>query len=154
MKEYMINIGEVKTFREPTVMTCYGLGSCIGLFLQDRISGLSGSAHIFSSKGTEREEGKFYEAKDAIAELIRQISCQIPYAPFFRAKLAGGANVLGSYSDVGDKNAECVISDLINRGVFISAKDVGGILCRTARFDSGKGTMMVRTPESRDYKIF
>ena len=154
MSSEMINIGEVKIFRSPTVMTCFGLGTCIGLFLQERFTGFSGAAHIFSSQEGDKEAGKFYEVKEAIDELIGQISNQITGTPFFRAKLAGGANVLGSYSNAGDKNAERVITELINRGVFIAAKDVGGVHCRTALFDSGKGTMMVRTPESRDYKIF
>ncbi len=154
MREHMINIGEVRTFRGPTVMTCFGLGTCIGLFLQDRFSGLSGAAHIFSAYERDREIGKFYEAKEAIDELIRQISNQLTSVPFFRAKLAGGANVLGAPNHAGDVNAETVITELINRGMFIAAKDVGGVHCRTAVFDSRNGTMKVRTPECRNYKIF
>src|SRR6478609_4263347 len=42
MIQYKLNIGDVVISDSPATYTCFGLGSCIGLFIQDRLTGLSG----------------------------------------------------------------------------------------------------------------
>ncbi len=146
MIEYHLNIGDVVTSSRNVSYTCFGLGSCIGLFMQDRVTGLSGGAHIFLP---ENEEGpldtsKFYNVSSALDEILNRFKLSGSDLATLRAKVVGGANVLGGDSQTGERNAESVLNQLVARKIFIAALDVGGTYCRSAKFQSYTGELTVR----------
>lgn len=156
MIEYTLNIGDVATSLKPANYTCFGLGSCIGLFIQDRITGLSGGAHIFLP---ENEEGpsntnKFYSVTTALNEILERFKFHGNNLTSLRAKVAGGANVITMSMQTGERNAQSVVSHLISNKIFIAAMDIGGTMCRTAKFQSSNGQLIVRTPQTNEYKIY
>jgi len=156
MMEYKLNIGDLRVSQhEAVTLTCLGLGSCIGLFLQDRTTGLTGGAHILLPEEVHTtNDGKYYSAALAVAELIQQFKMRGSQANNLRAKIAGGASVVAAGSQTGRRNTERVVSELLRNRVYIAAMDVGGNRTRSARFDSETGTLRVRVPETNECKIY
>jgi chemotaxis protein CheD len=156
MMEYTLNIGDVVTSSRKAIYTCLGLGSCIGLFVQDRSAGLSGGAHIFLP-GTEQESSgctKFYNVHSAIQEIRRQLKQQGSTLEALRAKVTGGANVINFNFGTGARNAESVLKALVEHRIYIATVDVGGVHSRTARFESETGLLTVKIPQTNQYRIY
>jgi chemotaxis protein CheD len=155
MINYTLNIGDVFISSQKASYTCYGLGSCVGLFVQDRVTGISGGAHILlpgNEKGIGRMD-KFYNVTGAMQEILTQFQIMGSSLTTLRAKIAGGANVIGGELLTGKMNCESVLKQLIDHQIFIAAKDVGGSCYRTATFRSDTGQLLVRT-ESKELNIY
>lgn len=151
----MLNIGEVKTFDFPVTLTCYGLGSCVGLFLQDRSKGISGGAHILLPDDNSEPGGTNaqYDVTRAFNKLIEQFQGKGSILKTLRAKITGGANVLNLSLNIGQRNIDSVVSQLVKHRIYIAASDVGGNVSRTARFISDSGALLVKTSENNFYKV-
>ena len=156
MTTYVLNIGEVKTFNSSVTFTCYGLGSCVGLFMQDRAKGIAGGAHILlpSDEAGPECKDKWYNVRHAIDRILDEFKTLGSGLEGLRAKVTGGASVLGINFNTGSRNTQSVMDELIRRKIYIAALDVGGTLARTAHFISDTGVMMVKTPVCSSYKIF
>ena len=155
MIEYKLNIGDLRvTQGKPVTYACLGLGSCIGVFLQDRTIGLSGGAHIQLPHDWSQADGKFYDVKSAIAELLSRFKGSGSSLKNLRAKITGGANVTVAGSQTGLQNIERVMEELNEHRVYIAAMDVGGKQSRSARFNSQTGVLTVRIPETNETKIY
>ena len=153
MKECVLNIGDVQIFDCPVTFTCYGLGSCVGLFLQDRTKGISGGAHIMLPDNDHgpSDSDKWYNVKNALEKMLEQFSQKGSLLETLRAKVTGGATLLNSMISVGEKNIQSVIQQLIKHNIYIAALEVGGNISRTAKFNSATGILMVRS-QTIDYK--
>lgn len=151
MKKRMLNINEVEVNGKPVVYTCYGLGSCIGLFITDRLKGLSGGAHIPMPFSLDASE--FKDAAYMINRLLFAFSVQGSDLNYLRAKVAGGAQMYESSSGIGQQNIRIVLQMLIDKRIFIAATDVGGKVSRTARFNSITGELQISTSEKKTYCI-
>jgi chemotaxis protein CheD len=147
----MLNINEMDVSDESVVFTCYGLGSCIGLFMTDRTKGLSGGVHIPLPQATGTSELK--DATSLINELLNKFRTKGSDLNTLRAKVAGGAQVYGSHSEIGFQNTETVLKELTDRKVYIAATDVGGTVSRTARYHSQSGELEISTSEQKKYSI-
>jgi chemotaxis protein CheD len=144
MKVYTLNIGEVATHQGQAQYNCFGLGSCIGLFLHDRLTGLTGAAHILLPEGERGPDSYgWYSANDAIAELVRRFRQQGSSLTALSAKLAGGANTLGA-EGTGAKNIESVVDQLRSLRIFIAGSDVGGTQSRTVCYETVTGQLIVK----------
>jgi len=151
MIEYALNIGEVVTSSGNVRYTCFGLGSCIGLFIQDRVTGLSAGAHIFLPDAEDADlisDGtKFYSVSSAITHILNQLHLKGSSLNTLRAKITGGASVINANMEAGEKNIQSVLASLKSNGIYIAATDVGGRYCRTAQFESKTGLLTVRKSE-------
>jgi len=156
MRKFQLNIGDVATASGNAHYTCFGLGSCIGLFIQDRVTGLSGGAHIFlpDAEASLKDFAKYYSVTQAIDEIIARFKMKGSMLDTLRAKVTGGANVLGVKSHTGIKNSEAVMKQLIERKIFLAAVDVGGSYYRTANFDSETGILNVKIPQLNQFKTY
>ena len=153
MRMEILKIGDVKVFDTPVVMKCYGLKTCIGLFVKDRMSGVTGGAHIFMP-----EAGAYDTALDvpsALESIRIMLSTMKHYGASLetlRAKLAGGA--IADSLGVGTRNTNTVVNALVENKVFIAAMDVGGSNSRTVRFIAESGQMEVRQLETNETITF
>lgn len=156
MIEYQLNIGDVVTSTGRVSYTCFGLGSCIGLFIQDRITSQTGGAHIFlpNSEAGPESYSPFSSVTLAIEEILRQFKLNGSSLQSLRAKLAGGANFLDCRFTTGELNVQSVTKELIAKRVFIAASDLGGSFCRTVKFESDSGLLYVRKPQINHYETF
>jgi chemotaxis protein CheD len=152
---YTLNIGDVITSSEKATYACFGLGSCVGLFIQDRLTGLSGGAHIFlPANESGPDTTKFYSAEAAVDELLKQFRLRGSNLTALRAKLTGGANVISVSADTGARNSDSVISYLKANRIFIAGLDIGGVHCRTAKFQSDTGLLTVKSAGTNALKIY
>jgi len=159
MIDHRLNIGDlIVSKNKDMTFTCFGLGSCIGLFLQDRITGISGGAHILLPSEIESPNifGQFYSVQSAINELLLQFKKRGSSLMTLRAKVTGGANVLSSDIEfaTGKRNTENVINNLIKNKIFIAASETGGQHARTAKFNCKTGELLVRKPDSEEINIY
>jgi chemotaxis protein CheD len=155
MRAYTLNIGDVITSTRPAHYTCYGLGSCIGLFIQDRATGMTAGAHIFlpENESAPGDRTKFYGAGSAITEILSRFKSMGSNLHMLRAKIAGGANVVGVNVSVGQRNAESVMRHLMMNRIFVAGSDVGGTQSRTTVFETETGALKVHLPGQKEYRI-
>jgi chemotaxis protein CheD len=150
MIERVLNINQVFVTERPAHYVCFGLGSCIGLFITDRLKGLSGGAHI---PLPSYNSGELHGATEMIESLLVQLYGLGSSLEGLRAKLTGGAQVYDCSIGVGAKNTDAVLRHLMERKIYIAAKDVGGTVSRTARFSSVTGDLKISTSRKKEYTI-
>jgi chemotaxis protein CheD len=151
MRHAVLQINDLHVSNDPIIYTCFGLGSCIGLFIADRISGVTGGVHIPlpHSAGC----GEFLSAARLIEMLLTSFSSKGSDLCFLRAKMAGGSQVYQSMIDLGKQNIVSVVGQLTERKIFLAASDVGGRIARTVRFNSVTGELSISTSEQKTYTI-
>ncbi len=151
MRSKVLSINEVDVTAKPVVYTCYGLGSCIGLFLTDRLRGISGGAHI--PLPDSNKESEWLGVSGMIDIMLENLKSMGSNLNCLRAKMTGGAHVLETMTNIGDQNVQSVLQQLMNRKIYLAAKDVGGKVSRTARFNSVTGELKISTSECKTYSI-
>jgi chemotaxis protein CheD len=141
-----VRMGEIEVSKHPDdELVARGLGSCIGLALVDRATGVAGLAHVVLPESTEgdREPGKFADL--AVPELIARMCRAGATVSHLEAVLAGGARMfeLGDL-DIGARNESAVRAGLARVGVMLRAVETGGDRGRTLRIAVGDGTVTVK----------
>jgi len=150
MEKWVLNIGEVKAQQQKGTITCYGLGSCVGLFLYDRKNNIGGGAHIMLP-GAGKEKSNNY-AEQAVEHLLDQMKSLGSDLQYLRAKIIGGANIFESSMQVGGRNIDSVKKLLTQKKIYIASEDLGGKNSRTGHFNLSDGTLQVSSL-NRKYNI-
>lgn len=152
IKEFKIGIAELNVTISPNKLITVGLGSCIGIALYDRNSGIGGLAHIMLPDSTAfttiNNSIKFADL--AIPILIEKMMNQGANKRGFIAKIAGGASMFNftdskMVMDIGNRNSIAVKQALTKSSIPILGEDVGGNKGRTMIFDTSSGTVQIRT---------
>ncbi len=149
-----VGLGELKVGnRKGQVLVCYGLGSCIGLALFDRVARVGSMVHVVLpdsrlSRGNDRQPGKF--ADTAVQVAIEEMVKLGAVTTRIQARAAGGARMLnvagaGSKLDIGARNIEAVRAALKREGIPLTAEDTGGNYGRTLQLFVETGRLMVST---------
>jgi len=142
-KQHFINIGEYHVGNGSGTMVCRGLGSCVALFLYDRVTRVSGGAHIFLPEALNSNDKQvaaylFQKVIDGMKELGADINR-------LRAQIIGGASVVKSNPmQIGERNIEKVKSLLLENKIFLATQDVGGDLSRSVMFDMDNGSVSIK----------
>ena len=145
-------MGEMHVTREPTtVLTCLGLGSCIGLCLYDPASRVGAMAHIVLPDSTGAKGGPSPRYADtAVSYLLQEMARHGASTRRLIAKMAGGAQMspaldADSIFRTGSRNAEATAASLASDGVLLAAADTGGHHGRTIRLFVRSGEVTVTT---------
>jgi chemotaxis protein CheD len=151
-----VRMGEIEVSkRTGDELVARGLGSCIGLALIDRLSGVAGMAHVVlpESNGSNTEPGKFADL--AVPALIEQVQRAGAVPRRLDAVLAGGARMfeLGEM-DIGARNAAAVESALARAGLRVRASETGGNRGRTMRLTVGEFTVTVKEAGGEAVTLF
>ncbi|MDA2938420.1 chemotaxis protein CheD [Acidobacteria bacterium AH-259-A15] len=151
---YSVGIGEIKVSRNPTVLTCMGLGSCVALFLIDGVARVGGVAHIMlpdsnQARPQSRGDGGQF-ANEAPKLLLRRLTNLGADESQVVAKIVGGANMFSSYqtgmlSELGERTVEIVRAELAALNIPLVGEDVGGHRGRSARFNLETGSVKIKT---------
>lgn len=149
----MIQINEVDVTDQAVEYICFGLGSCIGLFVYERLSKLSGAAHIPLATAQDSEGGQLMDAERMVEQLIQQFKSKGSSLVALNAKLAGGSELFPTSKPVGSKNIRTVMDLLIKNGIRVAATDLGGNISRTARFNSSTYELKISTSLKNQYSI-
>ena len=151
-----VRMGEIEVSRRTgDELVARGLGSCIGLALIDRLSGVAGMVHVVlpESNGSDPEPGKFADL--AVPELIAKMQRAGAVARRLDAVMAGGARMfeLGEM-DIGARNTAAVKAWLSRAGLIIRAADTGGNRGRTMRLTVGEFIVTVKEAGGEPVTLF
>jgi chemotaxis protein CheD len=149
MAETMVRMGELAASAVAgDVLVSLGLGSCIGLALLDRRSGVAGLAHVvLPASNGHANPGSFKFADFAVPELIGRVVKLGARRPMLEAVLVGGASMFAvskSSLEVGQRNEAAVRELLRAERINVIATETGGSRGRTIRVHVGSNTVTVR----------
>jgi chemotaxis protein CheD len=141
-------MGEMVVSSDPNEeLVALGLGSCIGLAIVDRTSGVAGLAHIVLPESNDRVDqvGKF--ADTAVPELIAKMRKAGAVERRFETAIAGGARMfeLSTGLDIGARNETAVRAALAKARVAVKAAQTGGNTGRTVKITVGDLLVTVRS---------
>lgn len=153
--EITLGIGEAKIFSRPVQLVCFGLGSCVAVFLYDTKSAISAGAHIMlPGRCSNAEISSTSYCVHAIEMMLNGMKALGCHVPFVQAKVAGGANVLQSQQwSIGKENIVAVKEELALHSIKIVGNDLGGAISRTVRFDSRTRTVETRSAYGSSYYL-
>ena len=146
-----VGMADLKTGKDPDILTTLGLGSCIGIALWDPVSRIGGLAHVMLPDSTKiRNNSNIAKFADTgITELVRQMETLGAPRKRLVAKIAGGARmfeVSGSTSvgNIGEKNALASKQKLKELGIPILAEDTGLNYGRTVELNCANGDYVIK----------
>ncbi|MDD5092898.1 MAG: chemotaxis protein CheD [Dehalococcoidia bacterium] len=154
----VVSLGEIKLSKDPqTVLTCLGLGSCIGLCMYDPIAGVGGMAHIVLPFSNNGAAGNAKFADIAIPQLLQAMREHNAVRSRLITKLAGGAQMIkpgtADNFNTGQRNIEAVKQILADEAIRVSAAEVGGSRGRSLKLFVGTGKVMVKSVGSTDVAL-
>jgi len=146
-----VRIATLKVVSDPSVLVCRGLGSCVGVALWEKGSGIGGLAHILlpSDEFSLKKDNPEKFADQAIDLMVHEMLKRGAIRSMIVAKIAGGARMFTSLVPqtdrvhVGERNVEAVKQKLKEVGINIIAEDTGGNRGRTMEFETKTGKVMV-----------
>lgn len=139
--------GEIFIARRPALVSTV-LGSCVSVVLHAPRTGIGAICHAMLPGGARDDDFRYVDT--AISYLYNRLITLCGGAGDIKAKLFGGANVLGSVvrggeaSSVGHQNVAAALQALDMLGLKVSAADTGGIQGRKLFFYSKSGEVFVR----------
>lgn len=138
----------------------YGLGSCVGIALYDRMSKVGGLAHIMLPDSTQARSVE-NPAKFADTGIMLMLADMIKLGASkanLVAKIAGGAQMFSfdKASDVmkiGERNAVSVREILKKNNIRLIADDTGGNYGRTVELNMATGMFRIKTINKGEKEI-
>jgi chemotaxis protein CheD len=148
----VLKIGETHVTRESITFKCYGLGSCIGLFLYDAHTSNAAGAHIMLPGAHDEElHAPTAFSSNAVELMINELERLGSIRANLRAKIAGGGNVANINTiTIGQDNIDAVRHDLVKRSIPIMSMNVGGTLVRSVQFYSATKELFVTAIDAKN----
>jgi chemotaxis protein CheD len=148
-----VGIGQFAISRDPaTVLSAYGLGSCVAIAAWDSQAHVAGMMHVLLPEppSTSKVENPARFATTGVPLLLRELEAAGAMRTRLRLAAAGGAQMLGALTKVGAlggigaRNSDLVTQTLRAAGLSLSATDFGGTAGRTLTLVVATGHMTVR----------
>ena len=148
-----VGLGEIHLSGDPNVvLTCLGLGSCIGVSAYDPVSRLGAMAHIVLPQGNEAdcEKAPAKFANSALPFLVKEMEKRGAVKRRIVIKIAGGAKIINnvpakSLLDIGDRNVTAIKISFAEHRLDLKAEDLLGKLGRSMWLHIETGVTRVRT---------
>lgn len=158
MSNIIVGISDQKVCRAPDTLTTYALGSCVGICLLDKETGVAGLAHIMLPDSSIMNNGASFNifkfADTGIVNLYNEMLHLGARKGKITAKIAGGATMFtisGNKFNIGERNVSAVRMHLSKLNISVIAQDTGLNYGRTIIFDSASGDLQVKS-SIRGYK--
>lgn len=155
-RAHVVQMGGLEVKRGPAILSCIGLGSCLGVIAYDSENRIGGMANVMlpTAFGTDDDPGTRY-ANVAVPGLVEQMVQQGADSSRIKTAIVGGAQVFKSPNgasrfDIGTRNRQAVVSECERLGVPVVGEDTGGDAARTVYFDLSSGLVVVRTAAGGD----
>lgn len=146
----VVGISDMNVASRPGVLITYALGSCVGICLYDKLTGISGLSHVLLPESSmcpnDRNVMKF--ADTAVQALIERMERAGASRMRLTAKIAGGARLFGGISgtiQIGERNIAAVKAQLTRFRIPLLAEDTGLDYGRTVEFHAADGVVHVKT---------
>jgi chemotaxis protein CheD len=151
MPDFVVGIADMAVAKAPHTITTFGLGSCVGIVLYDRIHKIGGLAHVLLPNAPANGNINLSKYADTAAdELLRRMLNLGAASSLIVGKLAGGAHMFAGVEQVnvmqiGRHNVEQSLLALARCSIAVIAQDVGGSIGRTIVLDCETGALTIRT---------
>ena len=153
---YVVKMAEISVIKNnggsPLLDLKTTLGSCVGVILTDKKSGVHGLAHIMLPEMQKRDMSVGKYADTAIPALLDKMKEKGAIKKEIRAFLLGGACMFsfactGGMAVIGDRNVEAAQRMLGELEIPVVFQETGGNCGRTVLFNSSTGKVSIRTLE-------
>lgn len=150
MNRVTIGLAEMKVIRPPQSIVTYGLGSCIGLVLYDKVTKIAGMVHIvLPNYNKDMPNVNIAKCADtAVAALLTSMLKEGAKRASIIAKMAGGAHMFKTANNpllmVGEKNVMVTKQMLKKLAIPLVAEDVLGNNGRTVEFFPATGDFTIK----------
>ncbi|MCX6693602.1 MAG: chemotaxis protein CheD [Methanomicrobiales archaeon] len=131
------------------VMSCIGLGSCIGLILHSSDRQVGSLAHVMLpaiNPGKQERPGKY--ADTAVPLLLKEMIAKGCRRSSIVVKIAGGASMFKNFAgtlNIGERNVEAIREVCTGLNLSIVGDDTGGVVGRTIfYYPKQQGKIVVR----------
>lgn len=142
-----VGIADYAVASGDATLTTSGLGSCVGIALHDRESGIAGLAHaMLPYADGDATEAKY--ADTVVPALVRAMVEEGADPNRMQAKLAGGSTMFEFSSadgSIGDRNVAAAKEALARQSIRVVAEDVGGNHGRSLELAASTGEFRVRS---------
>lgn len=151
IKEYKVGIADWKVTSNPHHIITLGLGSCVGIVLLDKATGVGGMVHIMLPDSTQfkNNNNPAKYADTGISLLLEEAIKQGARKSNLVAKIAGGARMFkgntSSLLNIGERNVVKTKEVLSKHGIPLRGEDTGGNKGRTMILQTDLGKVFVRT---------
>ncbi|NJE01641.1 chemotaxis protein CheD [Thermococcus sp. JdF3] len=150
MGERKVGIGDYAVGKKAGIISTYGLGSCVGITLYDRLTKVGGLLHALlpeaSYYGNKGNPAKYVDT--GLELLISDIRKMGGNPRRAEAKIFGGAHMFTNVTTeklmIGKRNVEVAKRELKRHGIKIVAEDTGGKGGRTIYLDLSTGKVRMR----------
>jgi chemotaxis protein CheD len=158
MADTQVRMGELAASAAAgDVLVSLGLGSCIGLALLDRRTGVAGLAHVvLPDSGGQPADNKLKFADHAVPELVERVVAKGGRRLRLEAALVGGASMFATSSttlEVGQRNEAAVREQLKALRIPVIAAETGGKRGRTIRVYVDTTMVTVREAGGKDHEL-
>lgn len=129
--------GEWKVSRDPNVVLCTVLGSCVAACLRDPVAGVGGMNHFLlpGSVETLAQGGDVSRYGVHLMELlINGLLKEGARRDRLEAKVFGGAKTIASFSNIGQQNVDFAMKFLKDEGINVVSSSTGGEVGRKVEF--------------------
>ena len=148
----VVNVSDARVSRDAdAVLVTYSLGSCIAVSMYDPITHCGGLLHYqlpTSTLDADRARANPYMFADTgMAALLGELAALGAQPRRMQVKLAGGAEILndsGLFS-IGKRNHTAIRKILWQKGLLLSAEQVGGSEPRTLYLHVADGTTIIKS---------
>ncbi len=151
MNKYIVGISDLKASAKQGMIVTFGLGSCIGIVLHDRVNKITGMVHImlYDSKKVANNKNPAKFADTGIKALLENMIVLGADKKYITAKIAGGANMFKGFQkidlQIGEHNYIATVKQLKALRIPIVAEDCGKDYGRTLEADVETGNVLVKT---------
>jgi chemotaxis protein CheD len=138
------------------ILTTYSLGSCLGITIYDPVSRAGGMLHAMlpdsSINAAKAAEQPAMFVDTGVSALFRAAYALKAEKHRVQICVAGGAQFLDKtgFFNIGQRNIACLGQLLVEHGLSIEAKDVGGLVSRTLLLHLDTGEVRVKNSGQRE----
>ncbi|WMW24480.1 chemotaxis protein CheD [Methanolobus sediminis] len=147
----IVGMADSAVAKKPAKLTTLGLGSCVGISLYDKSTGVGGMVHIMlpSIENARAKDNIAKFADTGISALLDEMVETGAYKHRTTAKIAGGASMFSFNSktqlNIGERNVSATKDALKQLKIPIIAEDTGKNYGRTIVLDTENGELTVKS---------
>lgn len=149
----VVGLGEMQVSTDPNcVLSCLGLGSCIGISAFDPVTHVGAMVHVVLPHHVNKESGRnpARYADTAVPAMLKELEKKGAIKNRIIIKIAGGARIINTGNtqcilDIGERNCEAVKAALSENGLEARAEDLHGTLGRSMWLYISNGITKIRT---------
>ena len=148
-----VGMADMNVTSQSGLIRTTGLGSCVGLTMNDPAAKIGGMAHIMLPTSDIAREGQLNIAKyadTALPVLLSRLHTLGAASSRIVAKMAGGSQMFafagsGDTLRIGPRNVESCKMILDKLGIPLVGEDTGGNYGRTIELDTSTGILSIRS---------